>query len=77
MSQTFTDDYMANSPTVDGPEMAEIRQAARNLGIWVVLGFSEREGASLYISQSIISGETGEPVLHRRKLKPSKSLSAA
>jgi nitrilase len=69
---SFKDEYMANSPTVDGPEIGAIREAARKLGIWVVLGYSEREGASLYISQTIISGETGEPVLHRRKFKPSK-----
>jgi hypothetical protein len=34
---------MANSMTVDGPEMTEIRKAARELGIWVVLGYSERQ----------------------------------
>jgi len=61
--------YHANSPTIDGPEIAAIRRAAREAGIWVVLGLSEKDHGSLYMSQVIIDDE-GEIALHRRKLKP-------
>lgn len=61
--------YRANSPRVDGPEVAAIREAARARGIMVVLGLSERAHESLYMSQVII-GSDGEVILHRRKLKP-------
>jgi nitrilase len=55
--------------TVDGPEMAKIRKAARDANIHVVIGFSERDKASLYLAQTFISN-TGGILLHRRKLKP-------
>ena len=35
----------------------------------VVLGFSERDGHSLYISQCVID-YSGEIIMRRRKLKP-------
>jgi nitrilase len=37
--------------------------------IRAVIGFSERDGSTLYLSQSFIN-PNGEVVLHRRKLKP-------
>lgn len=61
--------YHANSPTVDGPEVAAIRDAARTGNITVVLGLSEKDHGSLYMSQLII-GPTGDLLLQRRKLKP-------
>lgn len=61
--------YHANSPSVDGPEVAAIRAAAREAKIWVVLGLSERDHGSLYMSQLVIDSE-GEIALHRRKFKP-------
>lgn len=61
--------YHANSLAIDGEEMMRIRTAARDNGIAVVLGFSERYGSSLYMSQVII-GDDGNVLLHRRKLKP-------
>jgi predicted amidohydrolase len=61
--------YRANSPAVDGPEIMAIREAAAANGIMVVLGFSERDQGSLYMSQMII-GARGETLVHRRKLKP-------
>lgn len=51
------------------PEMDRIRAAVKKAGIAVVLGYSERDGASLYIAQSFID-TTGEILHHRRKIKP-------
>ncbi|KAG8622774.1 hypothetical protein KVT40_009285 [Elsinoe batatas] len=48
--------YVQNSLKVDSPEI-------------VCLGFSERSGESLYISQSLID-ETGKIRMTRRKMKP-------
>ncbi|KAK9489344.1 carbon-nitrogen hydrolase [Lipomyces doorenjongii] len=62
-------DYMANSMSRTSPEMARICAAVKEAGIFVVLGYSERDGASLYIAQSFISTE-GKIVHHRRKVKP-------
>ncbi len=61
--------YRANSPEVDGPEIAAIRAAAGEHSIMVVLGLSERAHGSLYMSQLII-GADGSLLVHRRKLKP-------
>jgi nitrilase len=61
--------YRANSPELDGPEIAAIREAAAEHEITVVLGLSERDHGSLYMSQLII-GADGGILLHRRKLKP-------
>src|SRR6187402_1165022 len=61
--------YMDNSLSKISPEMDRIRAAVKEAGIFVVLGYSERDGASLYISQSFIS-TAGEIIHHRRKIKP-------
>jgi len=61
--------YHAASPSIDGPEIARIREAAAAHGLTVVLGLSEQDHGSLYMAQLII-GPTGEILLHRRKLKP-------
>jgi aliphatic nitrilase len=61
--------YHANSPTVDGPEITTIREAAATHHVTVILGLSERDHGSLYMSQLII-GADGDLLLHRRKLKP-------
>ncbi|MEO5666284.1 MAG: carbon-nitrogen hydrolase family protein [Nocardioides sp.] len=61
--------YHTSSARIDGPELEEICAAARESRIAVLLGFSERDGGSLYISQVLID-HRGEIVLHRRKLKP-------
>lgn len=65
----FVARYQANSPAVDGPEIAAICAAAKRHSITVVVGISERDHGSLYMSQLII-GPDGEIQLHRRKLKP-------
>jgi len=61
--------YHANSPKVDGPEVAAISEAARRNAVTVVLGLSEKDHGSLYMSQAII-GPDGSLLQHRRKLKP-------
>ncbi|KAH8820372.1 putative nitrilase [Xylogone sp. PMI_703] len=65
----MTHKYMANSLVRESPEMEAIKAAVKAAGIFVVLGYSERDGGSLYISQSSISPE-GVIVAHRRKIKP-------
>jgi len=61
--------YMANSLSRHSPEMEAIKQAVKEVGIFVVLGYSERDGGSLYMAQSTISPD-GVIVMHRRKIKP-------
>lgn len=61
--------YHENSPTIDGPQLNRIREAAKQAKITVVLGLSERDAGSLYMSQVII-GPDGKDLLRRRKLKP-------
>jgi aliphatic nitrilase len=61
--------YHRSSLATDGPEMLAIRAAARSHEIAVVLGFSERDRGTLYISQTAI-GADGDILFHRRKLKP-------
>ncbi|KAJ4219511.1 hypothetical protein NW759_007900 [Fusarium solani] len=61
--------YRANCMTRDSPQMRRIQAAVKKAGMTVVLGYSEREGASLYISQAFISPD-GKILLNRRKIKP-------
>jgi aliphatic nitrilase len=65
----FVARYSENSMTRDGAEMARIAAAAGEHGVFVVFGFSERAGGSLYMSQAFLS-DTGEVISVRRKLKP-------
>jgi nitrilase len=62
-------EYMHNSMVRDSDEMRRIQAAVKKAGMFVVLGYSERDGGSLYMGQSFISPE-GEIVHHRRKIKP-------
>lgn len=62
-------EYMNNSLIKNSPQMHRIQDAVKEAGMFVVLGYSERDGASLYMAQSFISPE-GEIVHHRRKIKP-------
>lgn len=68
-SNQFVGRLHQNALRADGPELERIRLAAAKHGVNVVLGFVERDGDSLYISQAIID-ETGKTLLNRRKLKP-------
>ncbi|KAF1791325.1 Carbon-nitrogen hydrolase [Phytophthora cactorum] len=57
-AQLLSVKYIQNSLTVDSPEMDTIRAAAAKHNINVVLGFSENDHNSLYITQATISGAT-------------------
>jgi nitrilase len=61
--------YMANSLSLDSPEMERIKFACKEAHVFVILGYSERDGGSLYMAQTYIS-EEGDIVNHRRKIKP-------
>lgn len=65
----FVARYSENSMTRDGAEMTRIAAAAKQHGVHVVFGFSERAGGSLYMSQAFID-DAGEVISVRRKLKP-------
>jgi nitrilase len=66
----LTVEYIKNSLSIESEEMKALCECARENDIVIVLGFSERDGASLYISQCTI-GTDGKLLMHRRKLKPS------
>lgn len=61
--------YIENSLSLDSPEFQSIIDTIKANPIHVVLGFSERDHGSVYISQVIID-KTGEVKLKRRKMKP-------
>ncbi|KAJ6519148.1 carbon-nitrogen hydrolase, partial [Mycena sanguinolenta] len=71
-AQPFDPNFLAkfqkNCLSVQSEEFKEILAATKEAGIWVVLGFCEIDGGSMYASQAIINSE-GVTVLHRRKLK--------
>lgn len=61
--------YVKNSLAIDSTEMQRICAAAAENQINVSLGFSERDGNSVYIAQALID-ENGKIAMQRRKLKP-------
>jgi nitrilase len=61
--------YVQNSLKVDGPHMRTMCSAAAENAINVSLGFSERDGESVYIAQALID-EHGKIQMTRRKMKP-------
>jgi len=61
--------YVQNSLVIESSQMQRICEAAATHQINVSLGFSERDGNSIYISQALID-ETGRIVMKRRKMKP-------
>jgi aliphatic nitrilase len=65
----FIQRYHDNSLVLGSPEYQRIAQAARDNRIWVVLGYSEKAGGSLYMGQAFIDDQ-GDTVATRRKLKP-------
>ena len=65
----FTRPYYASSMELGDARMQQIMDAARRNGIFVVMGYSELAGGTLYISQVFID-DSGEIVANRRKLKP-------
>ncbi|HUG24414.1 carbon-nitrogen hydrolase family protein [Piscinibacter sp.] len=68
-SMQFVQRYHDNSLVYGTPQAERIAQAAREHGIMVVMGLSEKQGGSLYMGQWIIDAD-GITVARRRKLKP-------
>ncbi|ODM22539.1 hypothetical protein SI65_00127 [Aspergillus cristatus] len=66
---SFMLEYMQNSMSRDSPQMARICAAVKRAGLFVVLGYSERDKCSMYISQAFIN-PSGEIIHNRRKIKP-------
>ncbi|KAJ6582067.1 putative nitrilase, partial [Mycena capillaripes] len=64
----FLEKFQKNCFSIKSEEFKEILAATKEAGIWVVLGFCEIEGGTMYAAQTIISSE-GVVVLHRHKLK--------
>jgi hypothetical protein len=64
----ITDFYTKAAVEADGAEMEAIRACCTKNSIRAVVGFSERDGGSLYMSQWII-GPEGDVVV-RRKFRP-------
>jgi nitrilase len=65
----FIQRYHDNSLIHGSPEAERLASAARQHGIVVVMGMSEKSGGSLYMGQWIIDAD-GQTVATRRKLKP-------
>jgi nitrilase len=65
----FVQRYHDNSLVYGTPQAERIAQAAKEYGIVVVMGLSEKQGGSLYMGQWIID-ENGHTIAQRRKLKP-------
>ncbi|KAJ7125710.1 nitrilase [Mycena crocata] len=61
--------YQANALALHSPEMDRIREAVKEADVTAVVGFAERDGASLYIAQATILPD-GKIANHRRKIKP-------
>ncbi|MFC4127750.1 nitrilase-related carbon-nitrogen hydrolase [Nocardia rhizosphaerae] len=51
--------YRANAMTVDGPELRAVGYAARRRGVYVCLGFAERAGNQVFMSQAMIDDQGG------------------
>lgn len=60
--------YRENSLASNSEEMRRIREAAKANKIWVSLGYSELDLASLYTTQVMIN-PAGDVINHRRKIK--------
>jgi aliphatic nitrilase len=64
--------FAAASVFADGPEIARIRQAAARACVFVSLGFSERDPASVgsLWNSNLLIGDDGSVLVHHRKLVP-------
>lgn len=65
----FIQRYHDNSLVYGSPQAERLAKAARDYGVTVVMGHSEKHQGSLYMAQWII-GPDGETIAKRRKLKP-------
>lgn len=68
MGMQYVQRNFNNCMTADGPEVQKIAQAANDLGLYVVLGYSEKKEGSLYIAQLHIDPHS-KTITARRKLK--------
>lgn len=68
-SMQYVTRFHENSIELHSKEMKKLQYIARKYEIMVVMGYSEKDGGSRYISQVIID-EDGQILLNRRKLKP-------
>jgi len=65
----FVQRYFDNSLVLGSEQAKRLSKAAADSKIYVVMGYSERSGGSLYMGQAIIN-DKGETIFTRRKLKP-------
>lgn len=65
----FVQRHFENSLVIGSPQWQRLCKAAADNRIFVVLGFCERQGGTLYLAQAIIDDQ-GQVVSTRRKLKP-------
>lgn len=73
VTATVLKQYQANALALHSPEMDRIREAVKEADVTAVIGFAERDGGSLYISQATILPD-GKIANHRRKIKASYPL---
>ncbi|OCT53679.1 nitrilase [Cladophialophora carrionii] len=68
----FFQRMVQESVYVDGDEISQVRQAARNARVTVSLGISEkvRYSSATLFNTNLIIGEDGEILVHHRKLMP-------
>ncbi|KAJ7071154.1 carbon-nitrogen hydrolase [Mycena amicta] len=69
VTATVLKEYQANALALHSPEMDRICEAVKEADLTAVIGFAERDGGSLYISQATIL-PNGKIANHRRKIKP-------
>lgn len=64
--------YIEQSVYADGPEITAVRNRARERGVAVSMGFSERSRRSVGAAwnSNVLIAETGEVLAHHRKLAP-------
>ncbi|APE33284.1 hypothetical protein BOX37_04110 [Nocardia mangyaensis] len=66
--EEFLARYLANAMTTDGAELRAIVYAARRKGVYVSLGFAERSGREVFMSQALIDPEGS--IVTARKAEP-------
>ena len=69
MGMQYVQRYSDNSLVLGSANFKRLTTAARDLGIWMAMGYSEKSGSSLYMGQALIDDQ-GNVVKTRRKLKP-------
>jgi predicted amidohydrolase len=64
--EVTNDKYLAIAETLDGASLTRVRSLARELRMYLGLGFAEKRGAHLYNSMAVFSPE-GQAALHYSK----------